>query len=310
MVEVDSLPDGSPEVQERPEDGVFILPTGYIDGHGLYHSEVELAPVNGKIEAFLADLRDDTYAASVVTGLLARCIKRIGALTDIDASLVRNMLVSDRSYLMMRLREMTFGRKVDVILQCPDVSCRKSMDITLFLDEMRIERQPLSERCFTMHLSCAVEGKEREQVEFRLPTGADQEALASVVHLDEQKAIHCLLSRCIRRIGEQTDIDEAVIGALPESVRSEIEAKIQQLTPDLEIELEGVCPECQNAFSAPIDLTAFVMTEIRRNVRHLAREVHFVAWYYHWSEQDILALPRQKRLRYIELLQEEIERHN
>lgn len=310
MVEANSLPDGSSEGQERPEDGVFILPTGYVDDHGLYHREVELAPVNGKIEAFLADLPDETYTANLVTGLLARCIRRVGALTEIDTRLVRSLLASDRDYLMMRLREMTFGRKVDVILQCPDVSCRKSMDITLFLDEMRIERQPLLERFFTMDLSCGAQGKEREQVEFRLPTGADQEALASVVHIDEQKAIHRLLARCVRRIGERTDIDEAAIAALPESARSEIEARIQQLSPDLEIELQGVCPECQHAFSTPIDLPTFVTTEMRRNVRHLAREVHFVAWHYHWSEEEILALPRRKRLRYIELLQEEIERHN
>jgi hypothetical protein len=38
------------------------------------------------------------------------------------------------------------------------------------------------------------------------------------------------------------------------------------------------------------------------NLDRLYQEVHHLALHYHWSEADILRLPRSKRLRYLGLL--------
>jgi hypothetical protein len=42
----------------------------------------------------------------------------------------------------------------------------------------------------------------------------------------------------------------------------------------------------------------------------LYRQVHYLAYHYHWSEHEILEMPRDKRLAYIEILADEIERLN
>lgn len=44
------------------------------------------------------------------------------------------------------------------------------------------------------------------------------------------------------------------------------------------------------------------------NVERLYLEVHHLALHYHWSERDILLLPRGKRQRYLALLVEHFER--
>lgn len=44
------------------------------------------------------------------------------------------------------------------------------------------------------------------------------------------------------------------------------------------------------------------------NRETLYRQVHHLALRYHWSETDILALPRSKRLRYLSFLAEQAER--
>jgi hypothetical protein len=44
------------------------------------------------------------------------------------------------------------------------------------------------------------------------------------------------------------------------------------------------------------------------NLDRLYTEVHHLALRYHWSEQQILALPRSKRQRYLALLVEHFER--
>ena len=46
------------------------------------------------------------------------------------------------------------------------------------------------------------------------------------------------------------------------------------------------------------------------NVDRLYTEVHHLALHYHWSERDILALPRGRRQRYLGLLVEHFERRS
>lgn len=46
------------------------------------------------------------------------------------------------------------------------------------------------------------------------------------------------------------------------------------------------------------------------NLKLLYKEVHFLAINYHWSEKEIMEMPRRKRLRYIGILGEEIKRMN
>jgi hypothetical protein len=289
------------QLQEKPEEGIFILPGGYVDDAGILHYEVELAPITGKEEEFLARMQATACSAQIITGLLSRCVKRIGSLEQISVSLIRDLLVGDRDYLIVKLREMTFGKKVEAVLRCANSSCGKPMDVTLFLDDLQVERKAISTRFFVAEVDPYL-------IEFRLPTGADQEALASLIHRDETKAIRQLLARCIRRIGEQTHLDETEIARLPTSVQREIEEKMQQLAPQIEIELEMTCPECNTGFITPFDFTAFFFAEMKNNLRHLEREVHFLAWHYHWSEGEILSMTCKKRRRYVELLQEELER--
>ncbi|MGH7392800.1 MAG: DUF6760 family protein [Candidatus Rokuibacteriota bacterium] len=44
------------------------------------------------------------------------------------------------------------------------------------------------------------------------------------------------------------------------------------------------------------------------NLETLYRDVHALAWHYHWSEREILTLPREKRRRYLGLLAQALER--
>ena len=46
------------------------------------------------------------------------------------------------------------------------------------------------------------------------------------------------------------------------------------------------------------------------SVDTLYRDVHHLALHYHWSEGEILAMPRSKRLRYLSLLAGRLESRN
>ena len=293
-------------------DGVniFVLPGGYVDDAGVAHAVVELEPLSGHDEEILAEMGKRGCAASVVTNLLSRRIKRLGTLTTITPALVRELLVGDRDFLMMKLRAMSFGTKVLSTLNCSNPACDELMDVAFDLNEIPIERYAINARIFKLQLSDAARLSDasdaQQDVEFRLPTGGDQEELAGIFAVDEARALDLLLARCVKRIGARESCDAEFIASLPFSTRGEIEAEIERLSPKISLALDGICPECGLPFESPLDLTNFFAAELQRNLPRLEQDVHTLALHYHWSEQDILALPRPKRLRYLRLLQSEL----
>lgn len=292
---------------EMSEDGLCLLPGGYVAENGEVYREAELSPLTGREEDWLGSLRPDICAASVVTTLLSRCLKRIGPLASVSRSLVGDLLTGDRDYLMLKLREMTFGPNVEAVWRCASSDCYKPMDVTFSLADLAVESRTAPTRYFTRRIPYDRPDGELI-VEYRLPTGADQEALAPIVRSDEEIAINQLLARCSRRVSDCSQPSEAFFRNLPAAVREEIIVEMEGRAPQVVIELDLSCPECRASFSAEFDFTAFFLAELKTNQRMLEREVHFLAWHYHWSEHEILSLTRRKRQRYVALLQEELDR--
>ena len=58
------------------------------------------------------------------------------------------------------------------------------------------------------------------------------------------------------------------------------------------------------------EIQDFFLGELRTYLELLFRETHYLAFHYHWSEQEILAMPKIKRRKYIEILADEIQRIN
>jgi hypothetical protein len=299
--------------EERPDEGLFVLPGGYLDERGELHREVRLAPLTGHDEESLAHAAPGTSAAAAVTALLARCVARVGSIERVDTALVRDLLVCDRDYLVLRLRSLAFGPRIDAVLDCSNPECVERMDVRFSLDELEFERSDVRSRFFTTRLSSPVlierggTHEEARLVEFRLPTGADQEELAEVFRDDEERALRLLLARTVKRVGACTDVDEALVAGLPSGACEEVAAGMRRFSPQVEIDVEGACPECGSPCSTRFDITGFFVAELRDNLHALEREVHFLALHYHWSERDILSLTRRKRRRYVDLLREELE---
>ncbi len=273
--------------------GVVRLPAGYVDADGAMHREVDLAQLTGREEEYLASVPPGYPAATVITELLASCVRKIGSLPAVDTALIRNLLVSDREYLILRLWQITNGDKLRVMLSCRSEDCGKDMEIDFSLADIPIPDQPLTSRVFKLEVEDA------GSLEFRLPTGEDQEVLAE--HAEDENSVEQLLRRCIVRMPATLDLKTA--GAA-------IEQRMQELMPRPELEIEGVCPECGLAFSSALDVTTLVLSKAAKQSQRLPYDVHRLAWHYHWPEWEILSMPLQKRSRYLHLLEEELERTN
>jgi hypothetical protein len=83
---------------------------------------------------------------------------------------------------------------------------------------------------------------------------------------------------------------------------------MKEAAPQVDLNLAAHCPECDREFIVPFDLQGFFLAECQTSRDLLSREVHYLAYHYHWSEQEILALAREKRRKYIAILAEELRR--
>jgi hypothetical protein len=173
------------------------------------------------------------------------------------------------------------------------------MDITLNLDDLKPNAKPVDRRVFKFEID---EGRESFALEFRLPTGADQEACAAF-GVDSEAAVNRLLAHIVLRVNDNCSVDEQTIAGLPPAVLRELERRMEELEPLSSIDLEAVCVECGRTLVSHLDLTSFFLDELQQNRRLLEREVHFIACHYHWPEKEILSLTRRKRRRYIDLIQ-------
>jgi hypothetical protein len=264
-------------------DGVCDLPGGLVLDDGRRLGRAELRPLTGREEEWVTQ-HAGAASARLATKLLSACFVRLENL-PVNSEMIDKLLVGDRDYLILQLRRLTLGDRFAAVFSCP--ACRRAMDVEFLAQDIAIEPRPQNAAVYTW----TSEDVQRV-VRYRLPNGADQEA---VVDLSPGDAVETLLARCV--------IDD---GGTPLSVeeRAAVIAEMDAHAPQIDLELELNCPECEHSFTTPFDCASFFFSEIRAQSRHLLREVHYLALHYHWSEAEILNLQRDRRRRYLALLNE------
>jgi len=240
-------------------------------------SRASLRPLSGRDEEWLARHRN-MPSAFRVSWLLNQCLL---ALDDapVNSEIVKRLLVGDREFLMVQLRRITLGDRVQAVVACPE--CSKKMDVDFRLDQVPVQLRPQTEGVFTMELS-------GRTVRFRLPNGGDQEAV-----VQQDNAVDALLDRCLIDRGAKPLTGEE---------RDNLITEMERLAPQVSVELDLTCPECSHEFLLPFDPTAFFFDEVAAKGDELLHEVHALAFYYHWSEGEILSLERRRRRAYLALL--------
>jgi hypothetical protein len=288
-----------------------LLPGGYVDDEGVLHREADLVPLSGREEERLAEC-DPSTPAAFITVLLSCCVHRLGTISPVPTEIVRRLLIADRLYLALKLREATYGGQVQATVQCPWEQCGEKVDIDFWLHDIpvreSVEKGPLHTRELSEE---AIGGRHEElyrEVTFRLPDGSDQEAISHVAENSETEALELLLARCIHRVGGLSERGPEIVRRLSSLARAELERHMEAAAPSVDLALAAWCPECGREFTVPFDLQRFLLAECRTSREMLYRDVHHLAYHYHWSEQEILALPREKRRNYLALLANELQR--
>ncbi len=291
-----------------------LLPGGYIGEDGVRHREIELRALTGREEEMLAS-REAQSSAALVSGIIERCLVRIGDIRGVSQEMARRLLVADRQFIILKLRELTFGDRVRTTVKCLAPGCGCSIDVDFSLHDIPVKELAEMGPSYSVKLSPeaaleTAEGKIYRDVMFRLPNGGDQEIVSPLLRSNEAHALSLLLERCVLGIGLLVPPPEELVAMLSPMARLEIEKAMEDAAPGLDLTMAGACPECRREFEIPFELQEMFFGEFRPGLDLLYREVHSLAYHYHWSEREIMEMTRQKRERYIDILTAELEGMN
>lgn len=254
------------------------LPGGLLDDAGVLHRTAVLRSLRGRDEEWLRNLLPSTGQAHALTEALARAVVSIGPYRA-TREIVRALPVGDRDYLAMKLTQFTFGRRVELVLTCD--ACGKKMDADFDLDAVPVAERP-------QQAEYALRVDDEDDVRFRLPRGADQEAATSAAGL---------LARCV--VG---GTGRALSGAAYERLDREIE----RVSPQVEASVDATCPECGRTSVVRFDPCAILFRELYRRQRQFDHGVHLLSFHYHWPLRDILGLSTARREHFLRLLEGEL----
>lgn len=274
------------------DDGLeFRLPGGLVH-EGNRHRFGRLRPLTGRLELALAPTRgrrmDDPMARiERVDEILAAAVLDIGEHT-LPPAWPSRLSEGDRDFLIIRLAASLYGPYRVISMACHD--CAEVLDIELELDALPVVEAPAD----FPRTELDIDGR---RFELRAPVSAD---LAALGELRADAAARALLDACVVEIDGQPRA--ALDCELGVEQLERIDAALDELCPAVASTLEARCPSCDTTVSSTIDPLELLVDPHAELGDGLLEQIHALAMNYHWSESELLDLPRARRLQYLRLI--------
>lgn len=275
------------------------LPNGYWQG-GACHREAFVRGIQEGDENLGEVLGAATLPIERTTTLLAHCVTQLGGRERPGAEAMRELAMGDREALLLHVRRMIFGERIECVVQCP--ACPERMDFPLQVSELLVSetgnpKQRYEEIFF-------LDGV-RFRVKLRHVTGGDVETVVRNTPVPEA-VVRGLLVHCVDWIYQEEEHGGEAVAVpaeqWPADLVAQISARLAELDPQAEIRLQLTCPVCEHSFATSFDTADYLLRELSERERRLHEEVHQLALAYHWSETDILRMTPRKRKLYLDIL--------
>jgi hypothetical protein len=273
---------------------VVLLPRGLYDADGRCHREAVLRAITGYQEMALG-----AATAVAASAFLASCLERIGEYVDPELGHAAALTRGDRQHLALQIRARIFGDRLSLVVPCPNPECRALADLDLTVSSLVDGRPgPVPE-------VLAVETKDGP-ARLREPTGADDELIERTGG-DRRERSALLWSRLVLDLGGRGPVSPEAWAALVPDTRGALALALAEQGSALDLAILAPCPTCRALLEIELDPMDLLVRELRRGAERLITEIHTIAWYYHWTEDEVLSLPRARRWRYLELLTRQVE---
>lgn len=201
----------------------FTLPSGL---------EAELREMTGAEESLLTNRRLMKDGEGV-NQVLRDCLVRLGDRTELAAKDVLDLLSGDRLFLLVKLRQISFGDEVDLSLACPAKDCGEVTDVHIALDDL--EATPYgTEREFIFELP-----RTKKPVIFTLMDGHMEKRLASL----KDPNLHSAMLMRVKEIDGKAP-NRNSLTELPAFDLYALRAEMQRVDGGIDTTVHTVCASC------------------------------------------------------------------
>lgn len=245
-----AIPTTQPTVDAaKPSVDGYELPTGYLDVDGNIHKEAWVREMTGEEEDILTARKVKIHQR--MGQILERCVTQIGAFRQGDMnwpSVIKGLTVSDRLFLMIKIRQVSLGNLFSFKVKCTDEVCGKMSEQTVDLQDFKIGGMPNpSERVFEIELP-----KTKKKAKLKIQTGADEGRIANFVNLPNPMTI-ITMSRLLELDGNNKVTIE-MVKKLPSADMDAIRKAVKEHEGDIDNEIDVTCPHCGNEFKTDINV--------------------------------------------------------
>ena len=257
------------------------LPGGIVSD-GLIKQAFTFKPVTGSLELSLSDksMQAGNHSA-LISMVLSEALESLAG-EPVELDTVKSLCVGDRQYLMRQLAVHIDDSPIWLTVKCN--ACSELFDFSVRHSELPVKPAGKNFPEFVMQTR---QGK----LKLRVPTGLDQEIIAQVE--DDEQSLQQLLDSLIKPLSDKNQTNH-----YSKEIIEQVEKAIEDMSPEVVTEVLAECPYCQKNNKIPVS----PYTCLERPVDNLFKEIHSLAIHYHWSEQEILSMPRSRRLTYLGLI--------
>lgn len=227
------------------------------------------------------------WEAAAMATPIERAIAMAAAAPDATREAVAALPVGQLDARLLEIYRGNFGPQLDLFASCP--RCGEEIELSVSVRQL-LAAPPATAQPIEL---------ERGDLRLRLRVPCAGDLLAIVGQGDAEAARRQLLSACLieaSRDGQPltaTDLDSEESAWLAE--------RLAAADPRAEVLLRLVCPACEHAWRAPLDIAGTVWHELEIAARRVLREVHLLARSYGWNEAEVLALTPARRRAYLEM---------
>ncbi|MGB8466945.1 MAG: hypothetical protein WCE49_18510 [Terrimicrobiaceae bacterium] len=188
----------------------------------------------------------------------------------------RELPVSDLETIAAVLHGACYGERVESLLKCD--RCGRGFDVSFDLGAVL--------RGLGGQRDTSISGPDENGVftlrdgrQFRLPTGADELAVADLGLADATRELR---SRCVIHGDFEADPDV-------------LDAAMEACGPLVSQDLSASCPHCRANHTTRFQVRPFLLHALASERRFLNYEIHWLARSYGWSRTEILGMTRDDR---------------
>lgn len=267
---------------------ISTLPGGLLFD-GVLHRDFVFAPITGIVERQIVEsaVGIDSLAHQVTKILVSALSSLAGQPTN--KKLVQMLSSGDREFLILSLHSLIEPDAQWITRNCSE--CKELVQFQLHSTTLPIKAagEDYPQTAVALSFCDAL---------IRVPTGADEEALSDNCK-GHDAALDLLLKRLLTSIDENTGINTVLGESLTIHDQLLIDGVLDKMSPQISHSVNITCPYCLAEQDLPIDHYEWIVNENNR----LDDQIHTLAFYYHWSEKEILSLSKTRRSHYVALIE-------